>query len=95
MYKFEDREFTKSEVDAGIANLVEKIEGGSDWDDDGDYLKDMAIDIYRMNFSKLDREDKNFEIQQIITKYVIRWATNAVNGKPDKYCEKIVPNDDL
>ena len=93
-----DKEFagwSQSDIDAGIAKLVEKIEDGADWDDDGDYLSDMAVDIYRMNFSKLDREDKDFEIQLIIEKYVLRWATNEVNGNPDKYCEKIVPNDDL
>ena len=95
MYKFEDREFTQAEIDAGIAKLIEQIKDGADWDDDGDYLSDMAVDIYRMNFSKLDRDDKNFEIQQIIDKYVFNWATNAVTGNPNNYCTFINPNDHL
>ena len=87
--------WSKNEIDTAIDNLVEHIEGGADWDEDGDYLVDMATDILQVNFSKMDREDKNFEIQQIIDKYVLRWATDAVNGEPDLYCIRDGVNDEF
>ena len=95
MYKFEDREFTQSEIDAGIAKLVEQIEDGADWDEDGDYRLDLVNDILMVNFSKIDYEDKYAEIRFMIDKWILIWARNAVTGNPDKYCENTVPNDDL
>ena len=88
-------EWSQRDIDYAIAKLVEQIKDGADWDEDGNYLKDMAIDIYRMNFSKLDRDDKNFEIYLIIDKYVLNWAKFEVTCNPDKYCEIILPDDDL
>ena len=63
MYKFEDREFTQDEIDAGIAKLIEQIENGADWDEDGDYRLDLVNDILMVHFSKIDYEDKYSEIQ--------------------------------
>ena len=48
-----------------------------------------------VNFSKIDYEDKYAEIRFMIDKWVLLYARDAVTGNPDKYCEKIVPNDDL
>ena len=87
-------DWSQSDINEAIYKLVEKIEDGADWDDDGSYKLDMATDILQVNFSKLDREDKNFEIQQIIEKYVKRWAKDAVNGNPDFYCTNAGVNDD-
>ena len=79
-------DWSENDILIAIDNLVEQIEDGADWDEDGDYRLDMATDILQVNFSKLDRDDKNFEIQQIIDKYVNRWAKDAVNGNPNEYC---------
>ena len=92
----EHAEWSQRDIDAGIAKLIEKIEAGADWDEDGDYRLDMANDILLINFSNhIDFNDKFFDIRQRIDKYVKRWATDTVTCNPDKYCEKIVPNDDL
>ena len=93
-----DKEFagwSQSEIDAGIEKLVEKIEGGADWDEHGEYKVYMCDEILHENFSYLDYADKYFEIRQVIDKWILRWSTDTVNRNPDKYCEKIVPNDDL
>ena len=95
MYKFEDREFTQSEIDAGIAKLIEQIENGADWDEDGDYRLDLVTDILMVNFSKIDYEDKYSEIRFMIDKWILIWARNAVTGNLKKYCTFINPNDDL
>ena len=95
MYKFEDREFTQSEIDAGISKLVEQIENGADWDEDGDYRLDLVTDILMVNFSKIDYQDKYSEIRFMIDKWILIWARNAVTGNPKKYCTFINPNDDL
>ena len=95
MYKFEDREFTQAEIDAGIAKLIEQIENGADWDEDGDYRLDLVTDILMVNFSKIDYEDKYSEIRFMIDKWILIWARNAVTGNPNKYCTFINPNDDL
>ena len=94
-----DKEFegwSQREIDAGIAKLVEQIEAGADWDDDGDYKLEMAEHILLINFgNKIDYEDKWFDIQGCIDQYVLRWAIDEVTCNPDKYCEVILPNDDL
>ena len=96
MYKFSEREFSKYEIDAGIEKLVDKVEGNDiDWDDEGSYRADMAHEILRTNFSKIDSDEKWFDIRQVIDKYVLRWATDEVNSNPKKYCTFINPNDDL
>ena len=95
MYKFEDREFTQAEIDAGIAKLIEQIENGADWDEDGDYRLDLVTDVLMVNFSKIDYVDKYSEIRFMIDKWILMWARNAVTGNPNKYCEYINPNDEL
>ena len=94
-----DKEFagwSQRDIDAAIINLSEKIENGADWDEDGSYRLDMATEILKTYFAKaIDYEDKWFEIQQIIAKYILNWSIEAVTCDPDKYCEKIAPNDDL
>ena len=95
MYKFEDREFTQAEIDAGIAKLIEQIENGADWDEDGDYRLDLVTDVLMVNFSKIDYEDKYSEIRFMIDKWILIWARNSVTGNPNKYCTFINPNDDL
>ena len=96
MYKFSEREFTQSEIDAGIAELVEKIEDGADWDENDKYSQDLFEQILAIHFSKsIAFDDKAFDIRQAIDNAVLEWATFEVTCKPDKYCEKIVPNDDL
>ena len=94
-----DKEFegwTQSDIYYAIERLVDRVEGNDiEWDEDGSYRLDMAEDIKLVNYSKLDSDDKWFEIQEIIAKYVLRWASFEVTYNPDKYCEKIVPNDDL
>ena len=96
MYKFSEREFNQYEIDAGIEKLVDKVEGGADWDEDGSYKADLIDDILSINFStKIDSDEKWFDIRQEIDKYVLRWATGEVNSNPNKYCKIINPNDDL
>ena len=95
MYKFEDREFTQSEIDAGIAKLIEQIENGADWDEDSDYRLDLVTDVLMVHFSKIDYEDKYAEIRFMIDKWILIWARNAVTANPNKYCTFINPNDDL
>ena len=91
----EHAEWSQRDIDSAIAKLVEQIEDGADWDEDGSYKLDMANEIINYYYSDLDIEDARFEIEQSIEKYVFHWATDAVTCNPDKYCEVISPNDDL
>ena len=50
----EHAEWSQRDIDAGIDKLVENIEDGADWDEDGAYRLDMATDILNIYFSKLD-----------------------------------------
>ena len=97
MYKFSEREFYQSEIDAGIEKLVDKVECNDiDWDEDGSYKADLIDDILLINFyTKIDSDEKWFDIRQVIDRYVLCWATSEVNSNPNKYCTFINPNDDL
>ena len=94
-----DKEFegwSQSEIDAGIEKLAEQIKSENvNWDNDGDYKLNMANDILDIYFSDSDSSDRFHDIGQVISKYVLYWARDEVTCNPDKYCEKIVPNDDF
>ena len=67
-----------------------------DWDECGDLKFDLAQDILAIHFSKtIAFDDKAFDIRQAIDNAVLEWASFEVTCNHDKYCEKIVPNDDL
>ena len=94
-----DKEFgrwSQRDIDAAIAKLVEQVKvEPTNWDEDGEYKIDMSNDIMVSAMSNLDNSDKLFDIQEYIDKWVFWWARDTVIRNPDKYCEGIVPNDDL
>ena len=90
-----DREFTQREIDAGVAKLVESIEDGAYWDEYLDYKLPMLDEILNIYLSNLDNSDKLHDIGQVIANGILEWAKFEVVCNPNKYCEFIVPNDDL
>ena len=96
MYKYKDREFTQSEIDAGIAKLVENVSVNDiDWNEHSDHRKDMADLILGIYYSDLDSSDRFNDISKVIDKYIYLWALFEVTCNPNKYCEVILPDDDL
>ena len=89
-------EWTQRDIDAGIAKLVEQVHDGSDWDEDHKYSKDLFEKILSIRFSKtIAFDDKPFDIMTAIDNAVLEWARDEVTCNPDKYCEIILPDDDL
>ena len=55
-------------------------------------MADLILGIY---YSDLDSSDRLHDIGQVMYKYISLWAKFEVTCNPDKYCEVILPNDDL
>lgn len=81
-------EWSDSDINEAIENLeYEVMTGMHDWDDDGSYRVDLAIEVERI----LTHEDKDEQlalIKDARAKRVHDWAVSVVKRDPNWYCKE-------
>ncbi len=79
-------EWSDSDINRAIECLeYDILENDLDWDEDGDYHKDYAIDVIRILRTE-DKDEQLILIKEAYIKSVHNYCVSAVKRDPAYYC---------
>ena len=82
--------WTADDIATAKSELFDCIrDGGEEWDENlTGYRLDMLTDIENILYSRIDRAEKQAEIEDVMDRYIKRYCDDVVEHDPDAYCSR-------